>query len=103
MLLKSKDPLFFRIPIIWFVANCGGILGLCMGFSIVTVFEVLHFVLQTICPSVFGRAKRLKPGRTSGGHGGSRKTKSGGNGGNTVTTDDSQMRQSYHDLGNNSL
>ena len=31
-----------RIPIIWFVANCGGILGLCMGFSIVTVFEVLH-------------------------------------------------------------
>ena len=23
-----------RIPIIWFVANCGGILGLCMGFSI---------------------------------------------------------------------
>ena len=31
-----------RIPVIWFVANCGGILGLCMGFSIVTVFEVLH-------------------------------------------------------------
>ena len=32
---------FFRrdqkIPVIWFVANSGGILGLCMGFSMVTV------------------------------------------------------------------
>ena len=42
-----------RIPIIWFVANCGGILGLCMGFSIVTVFEVLHYVAQ----SLYGRVK----------------------------------------------
>ena len=37
-----------RIPVIWFVANCGGILGLCMGFSIVTVFEVLHYVIRVI-------------------------------------------------------
>ena len=37
-----------RIPVIWFVANCGGILGLCMGFSIVTVFEVLHYICQLI-------------------------------------------------------
>ena len=37
---------FHRIPIIWFVANCGGILGLCMGFSIVTVFEVLHCICK---------------------------------------------------------
>jgi len=36
-----------RIPVIWFVANCGGILGLCMGFSIVTVFEVLHYLFST--------------------------------------------------------
>ena len=36
----TKDE---RVPVIWFVANCGGILGLCMGFSIVTVFEVLHY------------------------------------------------------------
>ena len=32
-----------------FVANCGGILGLCMGFSIVTVFEVLHYLSQSFC------------------------------------------------------
>ena len=37
-----------RVPIIWFVANCGGILGLCMGFSIVTVFEVLHYICRSI-------------------------------------------------------
>ena len=37
-----------RLPVIWFVANCGGILGLCMGFSIVTVFEVLHYLGRTV-------------------------------------------------------
>ena len=40
-----------RIPVIWFVANCGGILGLCMGFSIVTVFEVLHYLCRTLMTS----------------------------------------------------
>ena len=40
-----------RIPVIWFVANCGGILGLCMGFSIVTVFEVLHYICLLIFDS----------------------------------------------------
>ena len=34
-----------KIPIIWFVANIGGILGLCMGCSLITVFEVGHHVL----------------------------------------------------------
>ncbi len=34
-----------KIPVIWFVANVGGILGLCMGCSLVTLFEVLHHVL----------------------------------------------------------
>ena len=48
-----------RIPIIWFVANCGGILGLCMGFSIVTMFEVLHY----ICRLVFGSCSRCTPRR----------------------------------------
>ena len=41
-------PYFFRdqkIPVIWFVANVGGILGLCMGCSLVTVFEVLHHIV----------------------------------------------------------
>merc|ERR1719225_2174136 len=41
-----------RIPVIWFVANCGGILGLCMGFSIVTVFEVLHCLVKTTFSSL---------------------------------------------------
>jgi hypothetical protein len=31
----------------WFVANIGGILGLTMGCSLVTIFEILHHV--TIC------------------------------------------------------
>ncbi len=34
-----------KIPVIWFVANVGGILGLCMGCSLVTLFEVLHHIL----------------------------------------------------------
>ena len=42
-----------RIPVIWFVANCGGILGLCMGFSIVTAFEVLHYLLRLIIHSCY--------------------------------------------------
>ena len=45
-----------QIPVIWFVANCGGILGLCMGFSIVSVFEILHFCWRLIlhfCPLRF--------------------------------------------------
>ena len=35
-----------RTPVIRFVANCGGILGLCMGCSIVTGFEVLYFIFN---------------------------------------------------------
>ena len=34
-----------KIPVIWFVANVGGILGLCMGCSLVTIFEVLHHII----------------------------------------------------------
>ena len=41
-----------RIPVIWFVANCGGILGLCMGFSIVTVFEVIHCLMKALMESI---------------------------------------------------
>ena len=46
-----KDPVVTRIlrdqkiPIIAFVANTGGLLGLCMGFSLVSVFEVLYHLL----------------------------------------------------------
>ena len=42
-----------RVPIIWFVANCGGILGLCMGFSIVTVFEVFHCIFKFFLSKLF--------------------------------------------------
>ena len=45
MLGGSFDNIFCRrdqkIPVIWFVANSGGILGLCMGFSMVTVSYAL--------------------------------------------------------------
>ena len=37
-----------KIPVIQFVANCGGILGLCMGCSLVTGFEVLYFVVHSL-------------------------------------------------------
>ena len=46
-----KDPVVTRIkrdqkiPIIAFVANTGGLLGLCMGFSLVSVFEILYHML----------------------------------------------------------
>ena len=45
-----KDPAVTKIkrdqkvPLIWFVANIGGILGLTMGMSLVTIFEILHHV-----------------------------------------------------------
>lgn len=34
-----------KIPVIWFVANLGGIMGLCMGGSLVTLFEVAHHLI----------------------------------------------------------
>ena len=34
-----------RVPLIWFIANVGGILGLTMGCSLVTVFEILHHLI----------------------------------------------------------
>lgn len=48
-----KDPVVTRlkrdqkIPIIGFVANTGGLLGLCMGFSLVSAFEIIyHFLIS---------------------------------------------------------
>jgi len=40
-----KNLFFQKIPVIWFVANVGGILGLTMGCSLVTIFEVLHHII----------------------------------------------------------
>ena len=53
----TKDE---RIPVIWFVANCGGILGLCMGFSIVTVFEVLHYLCRLLFTSCSSICKKIR-------------------------------------------
>ena len=53
-----------KIPVIAFVANTGGLLGLCMGFSLVSVFEVLYHALTaarnalTKRPTIRVRAKR---------------------------------------------
>lgn len=47
-----KDPVVTmirrdqKIPVIAFVANTGGLLGLCMGFSLVSVFEVLYHAIE---------------------------------------------------------
>ncbi len=54
-----------RLPVIWFVANCGGILGLCMGFSIVTVFEVLHYLGRTVLHLCKKRRRREEEGEAA--------------------------------------
>ena len=49
-----KDPVVTRImrdqkiPVIAFVANTGGLLGLCMGFSLVSLFEIFYHVLGAV-------------------------------------------------------
>ena len=47
-----------------FVANVGGLLGLCMGFSLVSVVEMVYFVIKekicSICLSIFGKKKQKK-------------------------------------------
>ena len=46
--MTLQDPVVTRIkrdqkiPIIGFVANTGGLLGLCMGFSLVSAFEIFY-------------------------------------------------------------
>ena len=50
-----QDPVVTRIkrdqkiPIIGFVANTGGLLGLCMGFSLVSAFEIVYHCMMTLC------------------------------------------------------
>ncbi len=49
-----KDPVVTRIlrdqkiPVIAFVANTGGLLGLCMGFSLVSVFEIVYHMIGAV-------------------------------------------------------
>ena len=37
-----------RVPLIRFVANTGGLLGLCMGCSLITGFEVLYYIFGSL-------------------------------------------------------
>ena len=50
---------FFQVPIIWFIANCGGILGLCMGFSLITIFEIGSYIMQIFCTKVSQKSELL--------------------------------------------
>ena len=49
-----KEPVVTRIwrdektPIIHFVAYTGGLLGLCMGFSLVSLFEIIYYTLKSL-------------------------------------------------------
>ncbi len=38
-----------KIPLIGFVANTGGLLGLCMGFSLVSAFEIVYHCALNCC------------------------------------------------------
>ena len=50
-----------KVTVTSFVANVGGLLGLCMGFSLVSVVEMVYFVIkEKICTafvSIFGKSK----------------------------------------------
>ena len=52
-----------KVPLIWFIANIGGILGLTMGCSLVTVFEILHhmssFFFKTSAKSIISFQKSM--------------------------------------------
>lgn len=47
-----------KIPIIGFVANTGGLLGLCMGFSLVSAFEIIYHCMMTVCWKSFHLYRR---------------------------------------------
>ena len=37
-----------KTPVINFIAYTGGLLGLCMGFSLVSLFEILYYTLKSL-------------------------------------------------------
>jgi Amiloride-sensitive sodium channel len=39
---------FQKITVIAFVANTGGLLGLCMGFSLVSLFEIIYHLIGAL-------------------------------------------------------
>lgn len=44
-------------PVIWLLANLGGVSGLIMGFSLVTLFEVLFFLVNLVSLIVQGKTQ----------------------------------------------
>ena len=61
-----KDPVVTRIkrdqkiPLIGFVANTGGLLGLCMGFSLVSAFEIVYHCLISLSERCWDGAKKIQ-------------------------------------------
>ena len=47
-----------KITVIAFVANTGGLLGLCMGFSLVSVFEIVYHVIGAAVKNTCGREQQ---------------------------------------------
>ena len=45
-----------KVTVTSFVANVGGLLGLCMGFSLVSVVEILYFSIKE---KLFGIIRRI--------------------------------------------
>ena len=49
-----KEPVVTNIwrdqktPVINFIAYTGGLLGLCMGFSLVSLFEILYYTVKSL-------------------------------------------------------
>ncbi|XP_075980850.1 pickpocket protein 28-like isoform X2 [Anticarsia gemmatalis] len=48
-----------------FLANCGGLLGLFMGFSILSVAEIIYFLTLRLCCVLWRRQKRIEAKRAS--------------------------------------
>ena len=44
-----------------FISNIGGLMGLCMGFSLVTLAEILYHVLDAAWTKLFPAKTEIKP------------------------------------------
>lgn len=63
-----------KIPLIGFVANTGGLLGLCMGFSLVSAFEIVYHCIVNAFQHISARTT------ARGGFSGKKKAMNGCNG-----------------------
>ena len=72
MVVSFQDPVVTRImrdekiPIISFVANTGGLLGLCMGFSLVSVFEIMFHCGGALRKELVRRQKQQRSHHADG-------------------------------------